>query len=66
MGEVKETMKRLNEALVKAGFPRVTVNVLTESGLGDGNWTLVTNAIVLRFDETGRFIKPQQSFNGRD
>jgi len=48
-------LERLNEVLVKADFSKVRPNPLYKNG---SHWELLVS-IALRFDEDGKFIKPE-------
>ena len=54
MGEIEKTLERLNEVLVKAGFAGTSINPLYK----DGSCWRLRAEIELRFDEDGKFIKP--------
>jgi len=56
MGEVEKTLERLNEALVKAGFPKAVANALYKSS--GGGWD-VTASLNLLFDVDGKYIEPK-------
>jgi hypothetical protein len=54
MGEVEQTLERLNKVLVEAGFPKVNY-----IHMGKGEYWYLENQISLRFDKDGKYIAPE-------
>ena len=55
MGEVEQTLERLNKILVEAGFPKMEMGVLGFDGsCWHTDWRLP-----LRFDNDGKYIAPE-------
>jgi hypothetical protein len=55
MGEVEETLERLNKVLVEAGFQRTKLNVLFKN---DDHWSQDVS-LTLRYDKDGKYIEPK-------
>jgi hypothetical protein len=55
MGEVEQTLERLNKVLVEAGFPKAEMGALLQ---GSQSW-ISRWGITLRFDFNGKYIAPE-------
>jgi len=55
MGEVEQTLERLNKVLVEAGFSKAEMGVLSQC---DDFW-LTGLRLPLRFDKNGKYIAPE-------